>query len=178
MLSCHTFLTSKSLFGEADIVKIDSTLVKVFNKNLNNLTLGNISIFDTTTLLTSYYEPLENPYTQYQTLSNSGLAHKRLDFLYPICLGFNRELSAFQSYFRHGDNIIFPVIYQPFTDIKYMMGDKKEQHLEVLFSREFIPNLFITLNYDVDFSPGIYKRSKIHNSFFNGNIRYNTKNER
>ena len=39
-------------------------------------------------------------------------------------------------------------------------------------------NNFITLNYDIDFSPGVYKRSKMQNSFFNGSLRYNTKNGR
>ena len=58
------------------------------------------------------------------------------------------------------------------------MGDKKEQHLEVLFCREFLPRFFITLNYDLDFSPGAYKRSKMQNSFFNTNLRYYTKDER
>jgi hypothetical protein len=59
-----------------------------------------------------------------------------------------------------------------------MMGDKKEQYLEILFCREFLPRFFITLNYDIDFSPGAYKRTKVQNSFFNGNFRYNTKNDR
>lgn len=158
--------------------KIDSTLVNYFSDNLNNYTLGQIYTFDTTTITSSFYEPLENPFAIYQTLSNSGLAHKKIDFFYPITIGFNTDLNSFESYIRNKNNIIFPIIYQPFTEITYMMGDKKEQHLEVLFSREFLPNLFITLNYDIDFSPGVYKRSKMQNSFFNGSLRYNTKNNR
>ena len=158
--------------------EVDSTLVRYFYNNLNNHTLGQIYIYDTTTLLSSYYEPITKPYTLFQTLSNSGLANKEICFLYPTSIGFNTELTSFNSYIRNGSNIVFPIIYQPFTEIKYMSGDKKEQHLEVLFSREFLPNFFITLNYDVDFSPGVYKRSKMQNSFFNGSLRYNTKNER
>ena len=175
---CHFSMTANTFVDENDFTEIDSTLVKSFKNNLNNLSLGDIVTFDTTTILTSYYEPLEKPYRIYQTLSNSGLAHKEIGFFYPVTLGFNNDLASFKSYMRNGDNIIFPIIYQPFTEIKYMMGDNKEQHIEVLFSREFLPNFFITLNYDVDFSPGVYKRSKMQNSFFNGSFRYNTKKER
>lgn len=178
LIICYFSLNSKPLVNYNVKGTNDSTLVSYFSNNLNNLTLGNIHTLDTTTILTSFYEPLEKQYAIYQTLSNSGLAHKKIDFFYPTSIGFNSKLPAFESYIRNGDNIIFPIIYQPFTEIKYMMGDKKEQHLEVLFSREFLPNLFITLNYDVDFSPGAYKRSKMQNSFFNGSLRYNTKNNR
>lgn len=178
LVCCHLHVIPNSLFPNDEISTIDSTLVKYFNGNLNNLTLGQVYTYDTTTLLSSYYEPLEKPFSTFQTLSNSGLAHKKIGFHYPTSIGFNTKSEAFDSYIRDSRNIIFPIIYQPFTEIKYMMGDKKEQHLEVLFSREFLPNLFITLNYDIDFSPGVYKRSKMQNSFFDGSLRYNTKNNR
>lgn len=162
----------------SDTIKVDSTHVKYFYNNFNNYTLGNIEEIDTTTLLTSYYSPLDKKFSLYQTLSNSGLANKKLTLSYPFTTGLNPMIKAFSSNIRTKDNILFPIIHQPFSDIKYMMGGNKEQHLEILFSREFIPNLFVTLNYDIDFSPGIYKRTKTHNSFFDGNIRYNTKNNR
>lgn len=174
----HYTVTSKSLSTANDTIVMDSTCVRYFTKDFNNLTLGNTSIWDTTTLLTSFYDRLDNPYKIYQTLNNSGLAHKDINFTTPYKLGFNSELPAFSSYLHTLDNIKFPIVLQPFTNITYMMGDKKEQHLDVLFCREFLPRFFVTLNYDIDFSPGFYKRSKSQNSFFNGNFRYNTKNKR
>ncbi|MBR5604087.1 MAG: hypothetical protein IKW51_07740 [Bacteroidales bacterium] len=174
LLICHFTMASKQIGS----IQIDSTLVKYFYNNFNNHTLGDVYLYDTTTLLASDYEPLEDPYVIYQTLSNSGLAHKKIYFSYPIVLGFNSELQSFSSYLKDADNTIYPIVYQPFTEIKYMSGDKKEQHLEVLFCREFLPRFFVTLNYDVDFSPGVYKRSKIQNSFFNGNLRYKTRKQR
>ena len=154
VLLCHLSMTAESFVTATDTIKIDSTFVRYFYEDLNKYTLGNISDYDTTTLLTSYYEPLETPYSIYQTLSNSGLAHKNISFSYPRNIGFNTDPTSFQSYIRKGNNIKFPIIYQPFTEIKYMMGDKKEQHLEILFSPEIFPKLFITLNYYIDFSPG------------------------
>ena len=178
LIFCHFSLVSKTIIEKDNPTKIDSTLVKYFYNNFNNYNLGDLILHDTTTLLSSFYEPLDKPYTLYQTLSNSGLAHKNINFFYPTKLGFNSELSSFSSYIKDVDNTLYPIIYQPFTEIKYMSGDKKEQHIEVLFSKEFLPRFFISLNYDVDFSPGVYKRSKMQNSFFNGNFRYNTKNKR
>lgn len=174
----HYTVTSKSLSTANGTIVMDSTCVRYFTKDFNNLTLGNTSIWDTTTLLTSFYDRLDNPYKIYQTLNNSGLAHKDINFTTPYKLGFNSEFPAFSSYLHTLDNIKFPIVLQPFTNITYMMGEKKEQHLDVLFCREFLPRFFVTLNYDIDFSPGFYKRSKSQNSFFNGNFRYNTKNER
>lgn len=179
IILCHcSMAVSKSTNTPKDSMITDSTNVKYFTQNLNNLTLGSIYTWDTTTLLTSFYDRLEDPYKIYQTLSNSGLAHKDINFTFPCKLGFNTEHPSFSSYLHTLDNIKFPITLQPFTNITYMMGDKKEQHLDVLFCREFLPRFFITLNYDIDFSPGLYKRSKSQNSFFNGNFRYNTKNER
>ena len=177
LIISHCAVFSKSVSAN-DSIKMDSTYVKYFLKDLNNLTLGSTNSWDTTTILTSYYDRLDDPYRIYQTLSNSGLAHKDINFTYPCKLGFDLEIPAFSSYLHNYDNIIFPVVLQPFTDISYMMGDKKEQHLEVLFCREFLPRFFVTLNYDIDFSPGSYKRTKTQNSFFNGNFRYNTRNDR
>lgn len=155
---------------------IDSTQVDYFYNNFNNLSLGQVCTLDTTTIFSSNYENYDMPYEIYQTLSNSGLAHKNITFTYPINIGFDNSLSAFSTYLNN--DVKYPIVHQAFTEIKYMSGDKKEQHIEVFFSREFLPRFFITLNYDVNFSPGIYKRSKSHNSFFNGNFRYNTRNER
>ena len=162
----------------ADSTKIDSTFVQYFYNTFDNYTLGKTTNHDTTTLLASYSYPIDKKYYLYQTLSNSGLANKNITFSYPFELGFNSRLEAFSSSVRTSNDILFPIIYQPFSEIRYFMGSNKEQHLDILFSREFIPNLFITLNYDIDFSPGMYKRTKTQNSFFDGNIRYNTKNNR
>lgn len=177
LIISHLTLLSKS-FVVNDSTKIDSTSVRYFYHNFDNYTFGNITEHDTSTLLTSYYSPTDKKFSIYQTLSNSGLANKNITPSYPFKLGFNSTLEAFSSNIRTADDILFPITYQPFSEIKYMMGSNKEQHLDILFCREFLPRLFITLNYDIDFSPGTYKRTKTQNTFFDGNVRYNTKNDR
>ena len=174
---CQYSLASNQLIT-CNFLHQDSTQVNFFYDDFANRDLGVIYSIDTTTLLSSYYDLLDKPYDLYQTLSNSGLAHQNLSFNYTSKIGFNTSLSSFSSYIKNIENVKHLMVYQPFTEIKYMSGDKKEQHLEVLFAREFLPRFFISLNYDVDFSPGIYKRSKMQNSYFNGNFRYNTRNDR
>lgn len=161
-----------------NVVQNDSTNIKFFTCNFNNLTLGNVSYLDTTVILTSYYDKLDNPYKIYQTLSNSGLAHKDINFDVPYNIGFKSELSAFSSYLQKIDNIKFPIVLQPFTNLYYTSADNKEQHLNILFCREFLPRFFLTINCDIDFSPGLYKYTKINNSYFYTNFRYNTNNNR
>lgn len=174
----NTILHADTLHIHCDSLSIDSTYVTYFKQNLNQLTLGDISDFDTTTLLSSYYEPQEKPFVLYQSLSNSGLPHKNIEFIYPVSLGFNTNLQSFSAYLDKSYNIIFPIVLQPFAEVNYMSGDKKEQHLDVLFCREFLPRFFISLHCDIDFSPGVYKRSKMQNTIFNGTFRYVTKNNR
>ena len=177
LIFIHTAVFSK-IFIAGNDVQIDSTTVKYFIKDFNNLTLGNVYSWDTTTLLASNVDKLDNPYKIYQTLSNTGYPHKDINFLYTYNIGFNSEPTALSSYLHNVNNIKFPIVLQPFTDITYMSGDNKEQHLDILFCREFLPRLYIAVNYNVDFSSGSYKRTKMQNSFFNTTFRYTTKNDR
>ena len=159
--------------------EIDSTRIYFFRNDFNNLTLGNIYSLDSVAKITSHYDKLDQQFKSFQTLSNSGLAHKDIAFSYFPKNTFSNSLPlAFNRYLHSVDKINLPINKLPFTDITYMSGDNKEQYLEFLFCREFLPRFFISINYDVDYSPGVYKRSKIKNSFFNGNFRYNTLNNR
>lgn len=178
LLSISTCYISFSKEIASSYNEADSTIVKYFANNFTNLFLGNIVLLDTSALCTSFYDKLDDPYAFFQTLSNTGLAHRRIDHITISNVGFKSDVTAYSSYLHKVYNINYPIILQPFTNISYVSGDKKEQNLDVLFCREFLPRLFLSINYEVNFSPGVYKRSRINNSFFNINSRYNTKNER
>ena len=112
---CQIILTSNSyLLADTPSTKIDSTEVKYFYNNFENLDLGNIYQLDTTTILSSFYDQLDEKFKIYQTLSNSGMPHKNINFEYPVQLGFNPFLSSLQSYITTYNNIKCPIIYQPF----------------------------------------------------------------
>ena len=169
---------ASTLLHSNDSIQTDSTLVRYFYQDLEKQQLGDVKVWDTTTLSASFYDPTSPLFEYYQELSNSGHAHKNLEFSFPISVGFNNNLTSYDKFIITKDKILYPIVYQPFTDINYMMGSKKEQHLNVLFCREFLPRFFVTLNFNIDYAPSVYQRSYAQNLCFVGNFRWNTKNER
>ncbi len=171
-------LGSTPLLHENDSIPVDSTLVNYFYNSLDNQQLGIVKDWDTTTLSASFYDPTNPLIEYYQELSNSGHAHNNLEFSFPTFIGFNSYLPSYDKFIVTKDKVFYPVVYQPFTEISYMMGSKKEQHLNVIFCRELLPRFYITLNFNIDFAPSVYQRSYAQNHYFIGNFRWNTRNER
>lgn len=171
-------LGSTPLLHENDSIPVDSTLVNYFYNSLDNQQLGIVKVWDTTTLSASFYDPTNPLYEYYQELSNSGHAHNNLEFPFPTFIGFNSYLPSYDKFIVTKEKVLYPIVYQPFTEISYMMGSKKEQHLNVIFCRELLPRFYITLNFNIDFAPSVYQRSYAQNHYFIGNFRWNTKNGR
>ena len=171
-------LGDTTLLSENDSIPIDSTLVRYFYNSLDNQQLGIVKVWDTTTLTASFYDPTNPLFEYYQELSNSGHAHNNLEFSFPTFIGFSSYLPSYDKFIVTKDKVFYPVVYQPFTEISYMMGSKKEQHLNVIFCRELLPRFYITLNFNIDFAPSVYQRSYAQNHYFIGNFRWNTKNGR
>jgi len=171
-------MTAKTVFHENDSINVDSTFVKYFYEKIENQQLGNIYTWDTTTLGSTFYDPADPQFKVFHTLSNSGHAHKDLEFSYPTSLGFNHKLQNFNQYIKTKENILYPILYQPFTNLNYMMGSKKEQHFNATFSRELAPRFYLTFYFNVDDVPSVYKRSYAQNINFWINLRWNTKNQR
>lgn len=178
VVSSQILFGSTTLLHENDSIPVDSTLVKYFYNSLDNQQLGTVKVWDTTTLTASFYDPTNPLYEYYQELSNSGHAHNNLEFSFPTFIGFNSYLPSYDKFIVTKEKIFYPVVYQPFTEISYMMGSKKEQHLNVIFCRELLPRFYITLNFNIDFAPSVYQRSYAQNHYFIGNFRWNTRNER
>lgn len=178
LIICHLSMTAKPSFHENHSTNTDSTLVRYFYDRLENQQLGDIHVWDTSTLGASFFDPVDPQFQSYHTLSNSGHAHENLEFSFPTSLGFNDKLPAFSQYLKSKEDIFYPIVYQPFTCLKYMMGSKKEQHFNATFSREMRPRLFLTLLFNIDDVPSLYKRSYAQNINFWINLRWNTKNNR
>ena len=178
LVLCHFSLAANSFVHENDTTRIDSTLVRYFYETLENKQLGNINNWDTTIFSASFYDPTNQLFEFYQELSNSGHAHKKLDFPFPTSIGFNDYLDSYDKFIFTKKKIIYPIVYQPFTQINYMMGGKKEQHLNAIFCREFLPRFFITINFNIDYAPSVYQRSLAQDYNFIINFRWNTKDEK
>lgn len=177
-MTSRFLMATTTLLHEIDSTRVDSTLVRYFYNSIENQQIGDIKVWDTTTLSASFYDPTNPFFEYYQELSNSGHAHKNLEFVYPTSIGFNNDLVSYDKFIVTKRKVLYPIVYQPFTEISYMMGSKKEQHLNVLFCREFLPRFYVTLNFNIDYAPSVYQRSYAQNLYFIGNFRWNTKNER
>lgn len=171
-------LTSFKIFAQTDTPRVDSTYVRMFNMDFNNLTLGKLYDLDTISITASSYDPTDKPLVFLQTLTNSGSAHQTMGLKKRNSIGFSTDVEAFSSYIKAENDVSFPITYQPFTQLHYMMGTNKEQHLNVVFSREFFPRFVMTLNYNIDFVPALYKNDRAKNTYFTANARYNTADER
>ena len=177
-MTSRFLMATTTLLHEIDSTRVDSTLVRYFYNSIENQQIGDTKVWDTTTLSASFYDPTNPFFEYYQELSNSGHAHKNLEFVYPTSIGFNNDLVSYDKFIVTKRKVLYPIVYQPFTEISYMMGSKKEQHLNVLFCREFLPRFYVTLNFNIDYAPSVYQRSYAQNLYFIGNFRWNTKNER
>ena len=175
---CYFSMATTTLLNHNDSIPTDSTLVKYFYNTLDNQQLGDVKVWDTTTLSASFYDPTNPLFEYYQELSNSGHAHKNMELPFPTSIGFNDKLTSYDKFIITKGKILYPIVYQPFTEISYMMGSKKEQHLDVIFCKEFLPRFFVTLNFNIDFAPSVYQRSYAQNLYFIGNFSWNTKNGR
>lgn len=171
-------MTASSIMHEPDSLTTDSSMVRYFYDNIENQQLGDILVWDTTTLGSTFFDAADPQFESFHTLSNSGHAHKNLEFSFPTNIGFNSSLTSFDRYLKSKDDIIYPILYQPFTCLNYMMGSKKEQHFNATFSREMAPRFYLTFYFNIDDVPSLYKRSFAQNINFWINFRWNTRNQR
>ena len=159
--------------------KVDSTLVTFFPIQFDSITLTPPHYLDTSTFNANVFDPLENNYTTYSTLSNIGLAHKSMRFDASQPVGFDMSLPAFNQYIRTEKDLKTYLSLLPYSKIKYVMtsGDK-EQHLNFQFGRQIAQGLHLSFEYNINYSPGAYVNNKSENNYFWVNALYATKNQR
>ena len=158
---------------------IDSTFVTYYPIQFDSIYLNTPKVIDTTVFHASNHEILECGNTIYSTLSNTGLASKSMRFNYLHQVGFDMTLPAFAAYLQNESNLVSYQSVLPYSELRYVMttGDK-EQHLNARFGRQFSPRLFISIAFNTDLSPGIFKNNKTLNNYFWINAHYLTENHR
>lgn len=156
----------------------DSMRVYYFTKNFSNLYLGELQVVDTVLSFSTFFDPLDNAFLMYHTLTNAGTASKLLNYKMDADIGFDISIPAFENYLKSTKSIKYYDPYLPYSQVKYTMGGKKEQQLKVRFGRQFLPRFFISLDFDLLNSPGPYKNNKTNNTSLMISARYNSKNER
>ncbi len=157
---------------------VDSSLVYYFFGTTDSLREGKLHITDTTVTSFHQYDPLEQNRRMYATLSNIGTAHKNRLFSPYIPAGFQIHNKVYLHYLIMPRNIRFYRQYIPFTELGYVMGPKKEQDLEVVFSREIYRGFIFGLNVKMFNSPGAYLNSKTDDKSVSLTGQYYTPNKR
>ena len=158
---------------------IDSTLVTFYPTSLDSISLKTPYYLDTATFHANELDPLGHEQTIYSTLSNIGMAHKSMRFNTLWHTGFDMSLPSFSQYIKTEKDLQTYLSLQPYSEIRYVMtnGDK-EQHLNFKFGRQFLQGLFLSFEYNINYSPGIYTNNKADNNYFWINALYTSQNQR
>ena len=163
----------------AQTQKIDSTLVTLYPTNFDSISLTKTHYLDTSTFNANRFDPLDNSHTLYSTLSNIGLAHKPMRFDASNPTGFDMTIPAFNRYIRTEKDLKTYLSLLPYSKIQYVMtsGDK-EQHLNFQFGRQMMQGLYLSFEYNINYSPGVFTNNKAENNYFWVNTLYMTKDQR
>ena len=158
---------------------VDSTLVTFYPTSLDSISLIQPYYLDTTTFHSNNFDLLNNHQTLYSTLSNIALAHHPMRFQLPSNTGFDISIPAFNNYLVTEKNLKTYLSLLPYSEIRYVMttGDN-EQHLNFKFGRQIRQGLFLSLEYNINHSPGMYTNNKAENNYFWVDLLYTTENQR
>ncbi len=157
---------------------IDSTDVRFFSGSLDSLKAEAFHEIDTSTLYFQQYDPLFHQNGFYSTLSNIGLAHKNLAFTPTLSVGYDFENKHFRKYSYQNSRVRYYKLYVPYSEVRYVLGSKKEQVLSVVLNREIFKGFVFGLDITVLNSPGPYERSKSDDKRYYFTAQYYTPNKR
>lgn len=159
--------------------KIDSTLVTFHPISFDSITLNTPHCTDTTTFHANDFDPLYRKQTVYSTLSNVSQAHHSMRFPVSPLIGFNLDLPAFDQYIKTEKDLKAYLSLLTYSEIRYVMSfNNKEQHLNFKFGRQFEQGLFLSFEYNVDYSAATFNNNESKNNYFWINVLYSTKNQR
>ncbi len=157
---------------------VDSTSVKYYTATTDSLRQYKLHFIDTTITSFHNYDPITRNYGIYATLSNIGTAHKNRIFTPYGCNGFLVHNTTYKHYMLWNENVKYYLPKIPFTEIWYVMGPKKEQNLEVTFSREIYKGFIFGMDILMFNSPGAYQNNKTDDKSIYMTGQYFTKNKR
>ncbi|MBU2649911.1 MAG: putative porin [Bacteroidetes bacterium] len=175
-----SFLPPYSSAQECDsiITSKDSSDARYFLHNADSLALGKIHSVKVSMKDAQYFTPLHQNNPFFASLGNPGLAYESLIFTPSWKNGFDFGQHSFDEYLYTPLNTEYYLLSDPYTDIFYAMGGKKEQILKIKFDRNISRNVGIGANFRYVFAPGRYKRQKADDKSFTGKAQFFTNNRR
>ena len=173
------FICGVTLADNADstAISIDSTAVFYFYNNNDSILPIYYSI-DTSLSESQNYNPLNTSGLFYGSLGNIGLAHQNLFFNPNKNTEFDFGINAFDGFLYSNNKTKYYKHIKPYTNLRYVMGDKKEQYLNVIHSHCFGNGLAFGIDFKFIHSPGAYERQFADDKNLVFNTQYKTKNQR
>ncbi|HMM10687.1 MAG TPA: hypothetical protein PKE03_01140 [Bacteroidales bacterium] len=175
LVAIHLF---NGLGAQVRVSKIDSTQATYFNHSFDSLFLGRIHHIDTNLLNFSRFDWTSIDEYGMATLSNTANPARPLFFRPEVLYGYDFYPAAYKLYQRSGKDIRLMQPLWPLTEVSYLMGSKREQHLRVNFSRLVAPRTTVGIDYGLINSPGYYKNHFADQSNVYFTARHQTKNLR
>ncbi len=142
----------------------DSSGIKSFYTNFDNLSDSlpspSLKSPDTLTEHARFYNPAEPWIPAFAQQGNTGQACKPLIPAFLPSLLFPSSPEVLIPWLYQPNTIKYYLHHYPFTDIRYVMGGKKEQYLEVIHSQNIGKLITAGANVRIINSPGSYNRQK------------------
>lgn len=169
------------ILGDSATSRKDSLNVVYFNGSIENLKLNNFTYIDTNTYGIQNYDPLTKNDRLFATLSNIGQASRNMVFSPTLAPGYYTGLKTFSNYMTHNSKIKYYRLFVPYTELNYVMGSKREQNFNVIFTRQIFTGFTFGINYALNFSPSDdspYNRNGVNNQRVYATAQYYTPNKR
>ncbi|HSG67564.1 MAG TPA: putative porin, partial [Bacteroidales bacterium] len=156
----------------------DTSQVYFFYHNVDSLALGQLHKYDMRLNGINNYEAIFKKTPFFASLGNPGLAYKNLLFNPVEASGFRFGIHSFDAYLFDDRSAEYFKLSEPFTELIYALGPKKEQMIEAKFHTKIIPQLTVGADFRYIFAPGRYQRQKADNKSLVISTQYYTKTHR
>ncbi|MFO8129020.1 MAG: putative porin [Bacteroidales bacterium] len=164
---CDTILTTK-----------DTANILYFYNSIDSLARGKLHPVRVDMDRLQYYNPMHEQHRFYAGLGNTGLPYQNLIFHPGGQDYFDFGLDNMQAYRYRKRSTKYYHLLDPFTEIFYIIGAKKEQLLRVKFDRKIAPNAGIGVNVRFLHAPGFYERQKADDKSMTAKAQFYTHDRR
>lgn len=164
---CDTIIESK-----------DTSEVYFYRHSIDSLALGRLHSYRMQISGIQNYDQIYKVTPFFASLGNPGLAYDELLYNPIYKNGFNFGTRSFDAYRFTNENTEYYYLKEPFSEIEYLLGPKKEQMIRVKFHTRVSPTTIIGTDFRYIFAPGRYQRQKSDNKSLAVNIQQFTKNRR
>ncbi|RLD79725.1 MAG: hypothetical protein DRJ15_08785 [Bacteroidetes bacterium] len=164
---CDTLIESK-----------DTSDVHFYRHNVDSLALGRLHSYRMHISGVQNYDQIFRVTPFFASLGNPGLLYKDLLFnpIHPN--GFNFGIRSFDAYLFTKENTEYYQLKDPFSELIYILGPKKEQMLGAKFHTRISPRISLGADFRYIFAPGRYQRQKSDNKSLAISGQYFTKSRR